>query len=135
MSMLNISGYNLDPELRVDRADTLNGIGGGILVYAKNGLILKPTNIENNFNQFTQFEILNSDDQSSVNYLNVTVIYRPPSGSDANTNELCKLLDSAKKTLYLLVILIFLLSTGTLELQIEEVNNSYSVLMRTILNN
>ena len=42
--MLNIEGYNVEPELRIDRVDTANGIGGGLLVYSKKGIVLKPEN-------------------------------------------------------------------------------------------
>ena len=90
MAVLNINGYNIDPELRQDREDTLNGIGGGLLVYFKDGLLINPRNVANNFNQFLQFEVTSEDD---VN-LNITLVYRPPSSNDENTEELCKLLES-----------------------------------------
>ena len=35
---LKLLNYDLIPELRCDRCDTTNGIGGGILVYVKEGL-------------------------------------------------------------------------------------------------
>ena len=35
---LGINGYQLETELRIDRTDTVNGIGGGLLVYSKLGL-------------------------------------------------------------------------------------------------
>ena len=35
---LSIDGYELIPDLRMDRENTAGGRGGGLLVYAKNGL-------------------------------------------------------------------------------------------------
>ena len=87
-----MNGYNIDPELRKDRTDILNGIGGGIIVYKKDGLMIKSRNVTNDFNQFLQFDILCEDDTSN---LNITLVYRPPSSMDENTQELCKLLESA----------------------------------------
>ena len=87
-----MNGYNIDPELRKDRTDILNGIGGGIIVYIKDGLMIKSRNVTNDFNQFLQFDILCEDDTSN---LNITLVYRPPSSKDENTKELCKLLESA----------------------------------------
>ena len=92
MAMLNVNGYNIDPELRKDRTDTLNGIGGGLIVYFKEGLMIKSRNVTNDFNQFLQFEILCEDDISN---LNITLVYRPPSSKEENTKELCKLIESA----------------------------------------
>ena len=35
---LSLDGYELIPDLRMDRENTAGGRGGGLLVYAKNGL-------------------------------------------------------------------------------------------------
>ena len=35
---LVLPGYQLEIELREDRENTVNGIGGGLLVYTKNGI-------------------------------------------------------------------------------------------------
>ena len=51
-------GYYIEPELRIDRKDTLNGIGGGLLVYIIDKLFIKPVSVENAFNMFIRFEIL-----------------------------------------------------------------------------
>ena len=48
MAMFNVNGYNIDPELRKDRTDTLHGIGGGstcLFIY-----MIKSRNVTNNFN-------------------------------------------------------------------------------------
>ena len=96
--LLNIPGYYIEPELRVDRSDTLNGIGGGILIYVRNNLIIKPVSLKNDFNMFIRFDVIsysNKDDgassQSSKPNLTVTVVYRPPSARHSSTELLCKL--------------------------------------------
>ena len=91
-AMLNIQGYNIEPELRKDRTDTLNGIGGGILVYAKEELIIKPVEVNNDMNMFSRFEILSKDD--GRDNLSVTLVYRPPRARAENTLELCKLFEN-----------------------------------------
>lgn len=70
--ILNIDGYYIDPDLRFDRRDTFNGIGGGLIVYAKDGLVIKPLSIRNDFNQFVQFEVLKEDNKNSS--LNITLM-------------------------------------------------------------
>ena len=40
-AMSNTEGYYIDPDLRPDRKDTLNGISGGLIFYINNGLIVK----------------------------------------------------------------------------------------------
>ena len=87
-AMLNIEGYYIEPDLRMDRSDTMNGIGGGLIVYIKNGLIVKPLPVENSFNQFVQFDVVNNDDICAARSLNITLIYRPLSSRDENTDEL-----------------------------------------------
>ena len=51
---LAIPGYQLETDLRTDRRDTTNGMGGGLLVYSRLGLkILSCDKFkENRFNQF-----------------------------------------------------------------------------------
>ena len=51
-AMLNIQGYYIDPSLRSDRTDTANGIGGGLIVYVLEGVLIQPVTVINNFNQF-----------------------------------------------------------------------------------
>ena len=91
MAVLNFNGYHIDLKLRQDRTDTLNGIGGGLLVYLYDGLLIWPRNVANNFNQFLKFEVSSGDNNLN---LNIKLVYRPPSSNDENTEELCKLLES-----------------------------------------
>ena len=44
-SLFNIPGYYIELELRIDRKDTLNGMEGGLLVYIKDKLFIKPISI------------------------------------------------------------------------------------------
>ena len=90
--MLSVPGYCIEPDLRVDRSDTLNGIGGGLLVYAREGLIIKPIPVKNDFNQFARFQVIagNKDNRD----LQVTMVYRPPRANANNNNELYKLLEN-----------------------------------------
>jgi len=55
---LDITGYELQADLRKDRTDTTNGVGGGLLVYAKYGLAVLPGDELGEFNQHTNFKIM-----------------------------------------------------------------------------
>ena len=91
-AMLNIPGYSIEPDLRVDRTDTLNGIGGGLIVYARENLIIKPVPVINEFNMFVKFSVCpeNKDDRE----LQVTLVYQPPRANHNNNMELCKLFEN-----------------------------------------
>lgn len=86
---LSIPGYSLETDLRKDRQDTRNGIGGGLLVYSKRGAKLEscPKYESSNFNQFCALSILTNDSP-----LNIILLYRPPSSGADNMKELCSLL-------------------------------------------
>ena len=96
---LNIAGYQLEPELRKDRDDTLNGLGGGLLVYSKNGLKILPFNIQNDncFHQHVCFQILTRREP-----LTVILAYRPPSTKIENTSRLYDLLRKIPKNTLLI---------------------------------
>ena len=57
-SLLEIENYYIEPNLRFDRCDTVNGIGGGVIIYARNGLVILPCDNKNNFNQYCSFYTL-----------------------------------------------------------------------------
>ena len=84
---LYLSGYCLETDLRRDRQDTGNGIGGGLLVYARSGLKILPFDINNDFNQFCSFST-----GTKNNSLNIVLAYRPPSSNMENTVKLCELI-------------------------------------------
>ena len=74
---LNIPGYQLQPELRIDRKDTANGAGGGLLTYSREGIDLLPSDKTTDFNQHSTFRV-------KINNVTTTLhlIYRPPSSND-----------------------------------------------------
>ena len=60
-SLLNLTGYDLHSDLRQDRADTRQGVGGGLLVYVKTGITILAhdnTVTDSRFNQYSSFEVL-----------------------------------------------------------------------------
>jgi hypothetical protein len=54
---LNISGYEFQTDLRLDRVDTAHGVGGGLAVYSKNGLEILVCDKVQQFNQYCKFKI------------------------------------------------------------------------------
>jgi len=92
---LNVPGYYIDPDLRLDRIDTANGIGGGLLVYIKDGLDVLPIDNTSNFNQYKQFAVKSSN--NCTNDLNITLIYRSPNSSSDNTKLLCDIIEHSPK--------------------------------------
>ena len=54
---LKIPGYELQTDLRKDREDTRNGIGGGLLVYAKIGVNIVTIDNAVEFNQYCTFKV------------------------------------------------------------------------------
>jgi len=74
---LALPGYHLQPDLRADRLDTANGIGGGLLVYSRDRLTILPCDKVNNFNQYVTFKV-NIGTVTTTFYL----VYRPPSSTD-----------------------------------------------------
>jgi len=67
---LAVPGYKLQADLCKDREDTTNGVGGGLLVYAKLGLALLPGDDEGVFTQHTCFKLLTCKD-----ILNIILLY------------------------------------------------------------
>jgi len=88
-AFLAIENYKLETDLRRDRSDTANGIGGGLLVYSKQDVRVLPDDRcqHSKFNQFCSFNVVTKSDN-----LNVILIYRPPSSGQDNTVELCEIL-------------------------------------------
>jgi hypothetical protein len=67
-SFLQIQGYDLQPELRMDRADTTAGVGGGLLVYGKQGLLIMPCKNETQFNQHCSFKVKNGKEETRIDH-------------------------------------------------------------------
>ena len=91
-AMLSIPGYNLDPELRIDRIDTTNGIGGGIVVYSREGLIVKPRTPINDFVQYCSFAVQGKHSTSDLNFI---VFYRSPNSSAVNNEKLQEIISKS----------------------------------------
>ena len=89
---LGINGYELLTDLRKDRKDTANGIGGGLIVYARDGLVILPCDQVIEFNQYCKFKISDRGDSYYI-YL----VYRPPAAGRASKDRLCELLRTAEK--------------------------------------
>ena len=89
--MIQINGYYIDNELRVDKQHSTNGVGAGILIYVRNGLKVFKIDDQNSFNQYCRF-FISADDLSEK--LNFTVIYRSPNSSEANNEYLATLINS-----------------------------------------
>ena len=87
--------------MRIDRTDTANGIGGGLLVYVRKDVIIKPEEPDENcmFNQYCRFKVF---DKSKKNPLNVTLFYRSPNSSHENNVALAALVDNCKKNSFLI---------------------------------
>jgi hypothetical protein len=91
-AFLNIAGYNFQTELRNDRCDTANGVGGGLAVYTTNGLTVLPCDKASDFNQYCKFKIVNGCD---VVYF--YLLYRPPSSGQDSKDKICELFRAAEK--------------------------------------
>lgn len=83
---LAIPGYNIEQDLRKDRCDTTNGIGGGLLVYTKENTRVVAIDENNEFNQYCKFIL--TTEEGPIQFI---LIYRPPSLGERNLEELCKL--------------------------------------------
>ena len=92
--MLYVPDYYIENDLRVDRNDTLRGIGGGLIVYVRNDVIVRPVESTSNFNQHCSFEIMR---EKKDRPLNVTLIYRSPNSNAENTLELAGIIEKCKK--------------------------------------
>lgn len=88
-AMLSIPGYKIEPSLRVDRADTANGIGGGILIYVRDELTVLLNDKNSDFNQYCSFKLKLS---GRTNFLEIVIVYRSPNSTKENDQKLCDLI-------------------------------------------
>ena len=89
-SYLNLPNYYV--AARHDRKDTLNGRGGGILIYVKNCLKSYETTDHCGFNQYASIEII----LSKSNSLGLYVVYRSPNSTRNNNDQLIDVLRTVK---------------------------------------
>jgi len=90
-SLLKIEGLILCNELRLDRNDTANGIGGGLLVYVREGLTILSCDINYDFNQYCKFRVLTLSD-----VITIYLVYRPPSSGAENSSKLTDMLGTVE---------------------------------------
>jgi hypothetical protein len=90
---LALENYTLEIDLRRDRCDTANGVGGGLLVYSKQAMKILPSDKFQNsrFNQYCTFRVATTSGS-----LDIVLIYRPPSSGIGNIAELCEMLRATK---------------------------------------
>ena len=97
-ALLSIPGYFIDPDLRLDRHDTTNGIGGGLIVYVKDGIKVSRIPNDNDFNQYLQFVVKgNSHDDDMY----VMLVYRSPNSSNLNNEMLNDVINSCPKNCFI----------------------------------
>lgn len=85
---LSIEGYELVPDLRMDRDNTVRGRGGGLLVYVKNSVKVLKLDQSVKFHQYCRF---------NVNDVTFYLIYRSPNSPPETMNELENLVRSVEK--------------------------------------
>ena len=86
---LSIPGFQIVS--RLDRNDTQNGRGGGIIIYVKEYLKANETSITCEFNQYAGIQIITNSCA-----LNVFVVYRSPNSTHENNEKLLSLLQEIK---------------------------------------
>ena len=92
--MLNQKGYFIDSDLRLDRQDTANGIGGGLIVYCKEGINVIPLTNGCDFNQYKTFCVKGNN---CANDVYITLVYRSPNSNNVNNDALCNMIKSLPK--------------------------------------
>jgi hypothetical protein len=92
-----VPGYDLQPELRKDRADTANGIGGGLLVYVRNGLTVLPIDKNLAMGQYCSFRL--DDGRGGLNF---SLVYRSPNSAPGTMDILVDLVRQADQNSVLL---------------------------------
>jgi hypothetical protein len=91
-AILNIDGYTFQSDLRMDRTDTANGIGGGLAVYRVNDLNIVACDQALDFNQYCKFR-LDNDNDSVFFYL----MYRPPAGGNLSKEQISEVFRNVER--------------------------------------
>ena len=100
--MISFDNYYIDKDLRIDRADTSQGRGGGLIVYVRNDVIVTPVSHDNNFNQFCKFSLNIRGNNQCRRPLYVTLIYHSPNSTFENTAKLAELIKNSEKNCLIL---------------------------------
>ena len=96
-AMINVDNYYIENDLRIDRIDTTQGKGGGLIVYVRNDVIVTPVEYNSSFNQFCKFEAKLKGQNESRRPLIFTFVYHSPNSNTENTQELAKLIENCEK--------------------------------------
>ena len=88
------SQYTIETNLRCDRTDTANGIGGGLLVYIKTGYNIIPLPNHTSFNQISSFSIKGKDKDQD---LSIYLVNKSPNSLQANNELLFEALRKVNK--------------------------------------
>ena len=86
---LAIPGYQVEVDLRRDREDTTNGIGGGLLVYTRCGSKIVSCKNNSKLHQYCHFVT-----DTGYGPMNIYLVYRPPTSGVENTDLLCSLVST-----------------------------------------
>ena len=87
---VSLRGFEIIPDLRQDREDTAAGIGGGLIVYVRDGVQAIPVQTNSNFRQHCSFTI-----STQGGKMTFYQIYRPPSTGRENMDELNDLVENS----------------------------------------
>jgi hypothetical protein len=91
-AFLNIDGYTFQTDLRLDRHDTANGIGGGLAVYTVNNLDIVACDRAIDFNQYCKFKL-----ELKCETLYFYLVYRPPTGGNTSKDGISEIFRNAEK--------------------------------------
>jgi hypothetical protein len=86
-AFLSLDGYEVQTDLRLDRQDTAQGRGGGLLVYVRNGVKILSTDRNINFHQYCKFLVGN---------VTLYLIYRSPNAPAQSILQLEQLIRGAE---------------------------------------
>ena len=100
--MISFDNYYIENDLRIDRNDTSQGRGGGLIVYVRNDVVVNPINIDNDFNQFCKFDVKLNDGNKCRRSLVLTLVYHSPNSSIENTLKLAELVRNCEKNCLIL---------------------------------
>ena len=75
---LVITGYRVETDLRRDRTNTVNGIGGGLVVYSREAVTVVQMAFytDSDFSKFCEFKVL-----TNTNPVNLVLVYRSPNSA------------------------------------------------------
>jgi hypothetical protein len=87
-AFLSIDGFDLQTDLRMDREDTSQGRGGGLLVYVRTGVKVLKIDSESNFRQHCKFLICD---------ITFYLVYRSPNAPPGTMCDLERVIRNVEK--------------------------------------